>query len=182
MLGIVGVALAALGAGAPGISWAQGAYAYPKAGQSKQQQQKDQSDCRGWAVDQTGFDPSRQQTYVVQGSSAPPPSSSGGIFGRGDYGEGGGLADAGKGAGLGAIGGAIAGNAGAGAAIGALSGLFIGSVKRSNQQAERDAWERQQAEQRRQQEQQIAAQDARGRSEYERAFGACMRARGYQVQ
>ena len=180
--GVAGMVLAMLGAGVPVTSVAQGTYAYPKAGQSKQQQDSDRADCHFWAVDQTGFDPNRR-VYVAQGYSPPPSSSSsGGVFGQGSYGQGGGLADAGKGAGLGAIGGAIAGNAGKGAAIGALSGLFIGSVKRSNQQAERDAWERQQAEQRRRQEQQIASQHARGQQEYGRAFGACMRARNYEIR
>ena len=180
--GVAGIMLAMLGAGVPVTSVAQGTYAYPRAGQSKQQQDKDRANCHVWAVDQTRFDPNRR-TYVAQGYSPPPPSSSsGGVFGQGSYGQGGGLADAGKGAGIGAIGGAIAGNAGKGAAIGALSGLFIGSVKRSNQQAERDAWERQQAEQRRRQEQQIASQHARGQQEYGRAFGACMRARDYEIR
>jgi hypothetical protein len=133
-------------------------------------------------VQQSGFDPSRQRTYVVQGYSSPPPSSNSGVFGRGEYGQGGAIGDAGMGAGLGAIGGAIAGNAGAGLAIGALSGLFIGSVKRSNKQAERDAWERRQAEQRYRQEQQIASETSRGRMEYGRAFSTCMQARDYEVR
>ena len=178
-----GIVLAILGAGVPMSSVAQGMYAYPKANQSKQQQSKDRSECHQWAINQTGFDPNRR-TYVAQGYSSPPPSSSvnSGVFGQGSYGQGGGVADAGKGAGLGAIGGAIAGDAGKGAAIGALSGLFIGSVKRSNAQSEREAWERQQAEQRRQQEQQIASQHARGQQEYNRAFGACMRGRNYELR
>lgn len=182
MLSVAGVMATALMAGIPGEGSAQGVYAYPTEGQSQQQQERDKSECHVWAVDASRFDPYRQQTYVVQGSSSPPPSSNSGLFGRGSYGEGGGVADAGKGAAVGAIGGAIAGNAGKGAAIGALSGLFIGGVKRSNQEAEREQWERRQAEQRYQQQQQIASQQAAGEREYRRAYSACMQGRGYQVQ
>ena len=33
-------------------------YAYPKAGQSQQQQSIDQAECRQWAMQQTGYNPS----------------------------------------------------------------------------------------------------------------------------
>ncbi len=178
---LAGAIIATLGLSAPLA--AQGVYVYPKGGQSPQQQQKDESECHGWAVQRTGFDPTRQRTYVVEGGySSPPPSSSGGLFGQGSYGSGGGVADAGKGAAVGAIGGAIAGNAGKGAAIGALSGLFIGGVKRSSQQSEREAWERQQAQQRAAQQNQIARQEEARRSEYIRAYSACLQGRNYEIQ
>ena len=176
-----GAIVATLGLAAPVA--AQGVYAYPKGNQSPQQQQRDESECYNWAVQRTGYDPSRQRTYVAQGYSSPPPSSSSsGLFGRGSYGSGGGVRDAGTGAAGGAIIGAIAGNAGAGAAIGALSGLFIGGVKRSNQQSEREAWERQQSSQRAAQERQAARQDEVRRGEYTRAYSACLQGRNYQIQ
>jgi hypothetical protein len=156
-------------------------YAYPKGKQSAQQQQKDHAECNRWAINQSNFDPNRQQVYVQQGYSSPPPQSSG-VFGRGDYGQGGGVADAGKGALGGAIIGGIAGDAGKGAAIGALSGLFIGGVKRSNQAEEQRRWEQQQQAQRQQQEQAIAQQQAQGMHSYNRAFSLCMEARNYSVQ
>ncbi len=178
---LAGAIVATLGLTAPVA--AQGVYAYPKGGQSAQQQQKDEAECNNWAVQRTGFDPSRQRTYVAQGGySSPPPRGNSGLFGRGDYGSGGGVADAGKGAAVGALGGAIAGNAGKGAAIGALSGLFIGGVKRSNQQSERDAWERQQAQQRAAQQNQIARQEEARYNEYIRAYSACLQGRNYQIQ
>ena len=155
-------------------------YAYPKGKQSAQQQQKDHAECNRWAINQSNFDPN-QRVYAQQGHSSPPPQSSG-VFGRGEYGQGGGVADAGKGALGGALIGGIAGNAGAGAAIGALSGLFIGGVKRSNQAEERRQWEQQQQSQRRQQEQQISQQRAQGMHAYNRAFSLCMEARNYSVQ
>jgi len=36
---------------------AQQQYVYPQKGQSDDQQKKDEYDCHGWAVKQTGFDP-----------------------------------------------------------------------------------------------------------------------------
>jgi hypothetical protein len=156
-------------------------YAYPLNNQSAQQQQRDESECDRWATERTGFDPRRPPQYYGGGYSSPPPSGQSGFFGQGAYGQGGGISDAGKGAAVGAIGGAIAGNAGKGAAIGALSGLFIGGVKRSNQAAEREAWERQQAQQQAQQQGQYQNQIAQLQAEHDRAFAACMSGRGYRV-
>lgn len=158
-------------------------YAYPLEGQDAQQQQKDDVECGNWAINRTGFDPRRPPVYQggYYGGSGPSSSVNSGVFGRGNYGEGGGVGDAAKGAGLGALGGAIAGNAGKGAAIGALSGLFIGGVKRSNQTSERENWERQQAQMEAQQRSQHDAHVRQMNAEYGRAFAACMSARGYRV-
>lgn len=156
-------------------------YAYPMENQSAEQQRNDEVECDRWATDRTGFDPRRPPQYHGGGYSSPPPSSQSGVFGRGAYGGGGGLADAGKGAALGAIGGAIAGDAGKGAAIGAISGVFLGGVKRSNQAAEREAWERQQAQQQAQQRAQHDRQIAQMQADHDRAFAACMGGRGYRV-
>jgi len=157
-------------------------YAYPLNGQSAKQQQNDEVACDRWAIDRTGFDP-RQPPAYYGGKTGGGPSGSvrSGAFGRGTYGQGGGLADAGKGAGIGAIGGAIAGDAGKGAAIGALSGLFLGGVKRSNQAQEREAWERQQAQREAQARAQYDARIRQMQSDYSRAYGACMSGRGYRV-
>ena len=178
---IIGVAVAVAGACLPLASSAAGVYAYPQAGQSQEQQRKDQMQCQSWAKNQTGFDPARAPAPVTAHYSSPAPKSGAVVFGKGDYGEGGGVLDAGKGAGLGAIFGAIAGNAGAGAAIGAASGLFLGGVRRSNDQAERDAWARQQQQQQQQQQQAAANQRSAREQEYRHAFGTFMRARKYQV-
>ena len=48
----------------PSNSWTD-LYAYPKAGQSTEQQAKDRDECHKWAVAQTGFDPS-QPTHDSQ--------------------------------------------------------------------------------------------------------------------
>jgi hypothetical protein len=96
-----------------GSALAQG-YVYPARGQSPQQQQKDQADCQGWAIQQPGANPAAV--------GAPPPPQ--GQVGR----------TAARGAAVGAVGGAIGGNAGKGAAIGAASGALIGGVRRRDQQ------------------------------------------------
>ena len=140
---------------------AQDVYAYPNQGQSQEQQDKDQFECFNWSKQQSGFDP-----MAVPTASAPPPQ---------DQSTGPGLlGGAAVCAGAGAIGGAIGGNTGKGAAIGAAAGGLLGGLrsnrqKNSNQQARQD-WERQQA-----------AQYQQARNNYNRAYSACMTARGYTI-
>lgn len=144
-----------------GQALAQDVYAYPNKGQSQQQQEQDQFQCYSWAKQQAGFDPMQAPTAS---SPAPRDESTGpGVLGG-----------AAGGAGLGAVGGLIAGNAGKGAAIGAVTGGVLGGVRsrnqnRRNQQARND-WEQQQNAQ---------YQNARGN--YNRAYSACMEARGYTI-
>jgi len=177
------VAVTALALAGPAAqqTWAQ-VYAYPTNNQSAQQQQADELECTNWATQRTGFDPRRPPQYAGGGGGyGAPPSGQSGVFGRGRYGQGGGIADAGKGALGGAVIGGIAGDAGKGAAIGALSGLFIGGVKRSNQEAEREAWYRQQQQQEAQARAQYQQQVGQMQAEHDRAFAACMSGRGYRV-
>ena len=91
---------------------AQQLYAYPAKGQTPDQQSRDQGECHGWAVQQTGYNP-------YQGGGG---AQTGGIV-RGAAG----------GAALGAVGGAIAGDAGKGAAIGAATGALFGGVRQNRQ-------------------------------------------------
>ncbi|MGR8918716.1 MAG: hypothetical protein ACU85V_03780 [Gammaproteobacteria bacterium] len=182
---------------------AQQVYTYPNAGQSEAQQSQDRFECHQWAIDQSGFDPTTAPPLAARPSQPPPPPpsgysdqpqrrrSSGGLFGIGNGGmfEGSGMmGDAATGAALGAAGGAIAGNAGEGAAIGALASTLFGALNRSSQpqepppsqsqysQAQYDYYRQQQA---------AADADHNARleriGEYNRAFGACMRARDYTV-
>ena len=152
---IAGLALAA----AP--AFARDLYVYPAKGQSEQQLGKDRYECHSWAVKQTGYDPTRPQ------QTAPPPQQerSGASVGRGAVG----------GAVIGGAIGSTSGNFGKGAAIGAVGGGLIGGMrrnraKRRQAEADRDYYQRQNAQ-------------AAGRlAEYNRALGACLNARGYEVR
>jgi Glycine zipper len=137
-------------------------YIYPNQGQSPQQEQSDKGQCYSWAVQQTGFDPANPQVGM-----APPPgmrAPQGGMF-RGAAG----------GAAMGAIGGAIGGDAGEGAAIGAGVGALFGGLRRARERREEEQMQQSYATQ-----QQSAM--SQGRSNYERAFSACMAGRGYTVR
>lgn len=157
----------------PALADAQGLYVYPARGQSPQQEESDKGQCYGWAVQQSGFNPADPQV----GGEPPPPAYStqpqapqGGMF-RGAMG----------GAALGALGGAIGGDAGKGAAIGAGVGGLFGMMRRrqymeQQQQMQQQQWQQQQGYMAQQQN-----ALAQGRGNYDRAFSACMTARGYTV-
>ena len=164
---------------------AQGVYAYPNAGQSPEQQQRDSLECHQWAVQQSGYDPQNPPAAPVADYNAPPPPRSGGFLGLGQGGmfgeESGMLGDAGTGAALGAAGGAIAGSPGTGAAIGALAGTLIGGVERSNRQEEEARWRQQQQRQAQERQRQAAQQRQHQAGNYNRAFRTCMSSRKYTV-
>ena len=149
----------------PGLAVAQDIFIYPSKGQSQKQQDQDRYECHSWAVQQTGFDPSR---------AAPPPSAA---PPQQEATQGGLLRGGARGAAVGAVGGAIAGDAGKGAAIGAASGALIGGFRRRDQQ------QRQDQEQRNYQQAQAQQQAAAGqqRDGYNRAMAACLEGRGYKV-
>lgn len=133
-------------------------FIYPAKGQNQAQQDKDRYECHSWAVQQTGFDPSRPQiansTSTQQRSASPPPV----------------LQGAARGAALGAVGGAITGNAGKGAAAGAGMGGVVGGFRRRDQRM-READVRADT----------AAASNPGRPAYMRAMSACLQGRGYTV-
>ncbi len=137
-----------------GVGVAQQPFIYPERGQSPQQQARDQQECSGWAMQQTGYNP---------GAPPPPPASSGpqGQVVRGAAG----------GAALGAVGGAIGGDAGKGAAIGAATGALFGTMRRARQAQEQQA-----------QQQAYQAQSAQSQANFSRALAACLSARGYTVR
>jgi hypothetical protein len=148
LAGALGVVVVTTTAGA------QQMFFYPQKGQSPQQQQNDQGECYGWAMQQTGYNPT-----ASQGAPPPPPPSGGAARG------------AARGAAVGAIGGAIGGNAGKGAAIGAATGGTIGAMKRNSQTR---AYNEEVAAQQ--------SQTAQQQSNFNRAVAACMSGRGYTVQ
>jgi Glycine-zipper domain len=133
-------------------------FIYPGKGQNQAQQDKDRYECHSWAVQQTGFDPSKPQSANSQPSqlrqSSPPPV----------------LQGATRGAALGAVGGAITGNAGKGAAAGAAMGGMAGGFRRRDERI-------------RQADVKADAESASnpGRPAYMRAMSACLQGRGYTV-
>jgi hypothetical protein len=138
-------------------AFAQEPFVYPAKGQSPEKMATDKAQCQAWATQQTGFDPMR----AAMTQTAPSQQTS----------RGGALKGGAKGAAAGAAIGAIAGNAGEGAAIGAAAGGFRGLARRRQQQ---------------QAEQQTEAQQAQAHSQqvnaFQRAYGACLKGRGYSIE
>ena len=147
---------------AAGVVAAQELVIYPAKGQSNEQMEKDKYECYTWAKQQSGFDPMQ-----VPKASQPPPQQEpqkGGL-GRG----------AAKGAAVGAAVGSLDGEMGEGAKKGAVVGGAVGGIRRREQQKQQQAkqqeWEQQQA-----------AEYTQKRSEYNRAYGACLEGKGYTVK
>jgi phage tail tape-measure protein len=136
-------------------------YIYPAKGQNQQQQDKDRYECHTWAVQQTGFDPSKAYPSNPNHYDPQPYNPSQPHVMRG----------AGRGAAMGAVGGAIGGNAGKGAAAGAAVGAMAGGFRRRDER-------RQQATAQQQQQAQASASVSAG---YQRAMAACLQGRGYTV-
>jgi hypothetical protein len=135
---------------------------YPAQGQSPEQLERDRYQCHVWAVQQTGFDPSRPglppgERVVVEPANPP-----------------------GAGTAVGAIAGAILGaaivgprDAGFGAVFGGLTGAAVGASSDANAQAQANY------EQRRLDQNYASGQAAA--SNYRRAISACLDARGYKT-
>jgi len=145
-----------------GIVLAQDMVIYPAKGQSEQQMEKDKYECYSWAKKQTGFDPMQVPT-----ASAPPSKQE---PARGGLGRG-----AARGAAAGAAVGSLDGEMGKGAAAGAIVGGVVGGIRRREQAQAQQQKEQQWA-------QQQASQYAGNRSEYNRAYAACLEGRGYSVK
>ena len=154
-IGVLLVCLAFVGGLLVDVSTAQAQmYVYPAQGQTKEQQDKDEYECHGWAVQQTGFDPTKQ--------AAP--------SGAAEQESGGAVRGAARGAAVGAIGGAIGGDAGKGAAVGAGVGAAGGRMRQNqrNREAQAEAQQQQQAYQ-------------NTVDDYNRAKATCLQGRGYSV-
>jgi hypothetical protein len=159
-----GVALGALALIVPALALAQGPqqlYIYPLRKQSKAQEDKDRYECHRWAVEHSGYDPSRAYPNNPSYLDPQPYQPSGPHVVRG----------AGRGAALGAVGGAITGNAGKGAAAGAAMGGLAGGFRRRDERRRHAA-----------QQQANASALASQQSNYTRAMAACLEGRGYSVK
>ena len=147
-----------------GLVLAQDLIVFPAKGQSQEQMEKDKFECYGWAKQQTGFDPMQSQPQAQ-----PAPAQS-----QGPQGER--IKGAARGAAVGAVVGEIANDdAGKGAAAGAAGGAMVGGMKTRQSR-------RAQAQGQQEQAQQQQAADAQKRSDYNRAFSACMEGKGYTVK
>ena len=133
-------------------AWAQKPSVYPAKGQSAQKQSTDDTQCLAWAKQDTGIDPAAV-------AAAPPPQT-------GPQGER--LRGAVRGAAGGAVIGEIANDdAGKGAGVGAAAGVLAGGARSRRNQAA--------------QAQQAQAAKTQTIDTYYRAYGACMKGRGYTV-
>jgi uncharacterized protein YcfJ len=139
-------------------------YFYPSQGQSEAQQDRDRYDCYAWAVDQTGFDPSRRIAPRETRATVVPARSPGEtVAAAAVVGAVIGAATAGRGEG------------GQGALVGALAGTVVGAVAATAQAEDARVSE--------------ARYNSRGygryereATEYRRAMSACLEGRGYSVR
>jgi hypothetical protein len=132
-------------------------YVYPAKGQTAQTQKTDEAACHSWAVQQTGFDPTKPPPAAA--APAPAPTTTTGTQ------PGAGLRGAAKGAVVGEI---VSGDAGAGAAVGAVAAR--GQSRRQGAAATQSA----------QQQQQAAVQQQQ--AAYGKARSACLEGKGYTVK
>ncbi len=146
-----------------GPALAQELIVFPAKGQSEEQMEKDKFSCYSWAKGQTGFDP-----MEIPKASEPPPEQKAG--------KGGAARGAAVGAGVGWVAGRASGKSvSKGAAAGAAAGAVIGGrrqkKKKQADEKARKEWEQKQAEEYMQK-----------RQTYNRAYAACLEAKGYTVK
>lgn len=171
--------------GAPGsaLSPAQSIdlFAFPKNGQSRDQQLKDESECYGLARERTELDPQKpaptglteEQVQAAQKKAAENAKQVKGARAAG----------AARGAAGGTAIGAITGNTSKGAAVGAVAGTMKGgkTQRAANTQAQQKAAAEAKSKLEKEQEQEMQAHKE-GQDTFQRAFSACMDARGYSVK
>jgi len=145
-----------------GPAFAQDLYVYPEKGQSHEQIEQAKYKCYEWGKQQTGFDPMQAPS-----ATSPPPQQGAQEGGAGRGAVRGGMVGLGVGA--------IAGDAGKGAAIGAASGALFGGMRRRDQQ-------RREQQEQEQWAQQQASNYQHQRSQYNRAYAACLEGKGYTVR
>jgi hypothetical protein len=155
-----------------------GMFAFPRNGQSADQQLKDESECYGIAKQRTGIDAqappprglSEEEKKLAQQQAAENAKQA----------QGGRVRGAARGAAGGAAIGAIAGDAGKGAGAGAVAGTMRGGAqqRQANAQSKEQAAAQTAAAQKKAEEEMLRSHQA-GVDTFQRAFAACMDARNY---
>ncbi len=140
-----------------GFASGQDLMVFPADGQDAKQQSQDEYTCYGWAKEQSGFDPMALPTAT----EAPPQQEAP---------KGGAVRGAAGGAAIGAI----VGDSDS-AKKGAAAGAVVGGARRNRQ---RQGAAQEQANWEQEQSQQYAA----ARTNYNRAYGACLEGKGYSVK
>jgi hypothetical protein len=159
------------------LSSSLGLYVFPAKNQAAKTQSNDEASCFGWAKTRTGIDP---MAIKPQTAAAPQQAST---TSPADAGKGAVAGGAVKGALLGTAVGAIAGDTGKGAAIGATTGAFAGAGSRRQAKSQAAASQQQQQAAADQAAAQAAAASvAQQKSDYNKAFSACMEGKGYTVK
>lgn len=158
-----------------------GVFVFGKNGQNPDQQLRDESECYGAAKQMTGIDPkapaaagkTAEQKAAEQKEAAK----------NADQVKGTRVAGAARGAAGGAAIGAIAGDAGKGAGAGAVAGTMRGGMqqRQANAAAQKQAAAQTAAKQQKE-EDELKTAHAQGLDTFQRAFEACMDARGYSVK
>lgn len=159
-------------------------FAFPKAGQSPEQQAVDSQACMAWAQQQTNFNPQQAELNMLRQQQAQQQQAmQSQQQQQAQAGRTGGLVRGGaRGAALGAVGGAIGGNAGKGAKIGAGVGALGGTMRRQSAQRQAQAQSQQNQQQLQQQQAAQNQQFQQQLSQYHRAYAACMQGKNYSVQ
>ena len=140
------------------ISSSLGLFVFPGEGQDQKQQEADEMACFNWAKQQTGYDPINPTQVVGAKVDTAPDGSA--------------VVGAAGGAAAGAAIGAIAGDTGKGAAIGAVVGGLRGRRAKRGKDAQQQAANTAGAE----------AQEQKMEDDYNKAFSACIEAKGYTVK
>jgi hypothetical protein len=158
-----------------------GVFVFGKNGQTPDQQLKDESECYGAARQMSGIDPKAppapgktdEQKAAEQKEAAE----------NAEQVRGARVAGAARGAAGGAAIGAIAGDTGKGAGAGAVAGTMRGGMqqRQANAALQKQAAAKAAAKQETEEEQ-IKAAHSQGLDTFQRAFEACMDARGYSVK
>jgi len=140
-----------------GLAKSIGVYVFPNDGQNAETQNRDESDCYKWAMDQTGYDPMNPPTVTANKVDGSPDGSA--------------IVGSAKGAAAGAAIGSIGGEVGKGAAVGAI----VGGIAGRRQKKRADAGQQQANNAA------AAAKSAEMEADYKKAFSTCLQAKGYTV-